>query len=459
MQLNFEIIKDIGNGHYPDLIHFANTQAQLFDVESGEIHGTASDKIDEGEWDELTFRNKEKVSPDASVTNFEVKIIQGFGIIGGYKTGDSHKLIIYEFAFEMDKYLNEAQIKHTINDPISTFSISFENPDINNPERPGNIIANEESTLLSPGAKVVFKFGAGEEYPDFDMGTFYVDRSSYTTLSKTADVEGRNTIGKVLKDQTLDENHIFELDSIHNILTTILENSNLENFEYIVDDNLQNNSFEYDRNMDLLSAIQEILKATTNWHVAELTDGTVVIGNSDFHAFETNSTYCFEKGKDIFSRNIERDDAGSYRRVCVHDREFNVAVYKEAESYEGWNLQANKTFYIEVAEGTTLTTATNYANELAQRLADVGKLESFTGAFRPHLLVGDEAVIVNPNGNKTLGLITEITHRFGKNGFITNFTVDSGGVLGKGKLGDYISQITKQRTSGKIGYEEIPEEE
>ena len=48
---------------------------------------------------------------------------------------------------------------------------------------------------------------------------------------------------------------------------------------------------------------------------------------------------------------------------------------------------------------------------LASSLKNVGKLETFNGPFRPHLLVGDEAKIIDGD-IETLGLITEINHNF-----------------------------------------------
>lgn len=205
--------------------------------------------------------------------------------------------------------------------------------------------------------------------------------------------------------------------------------------------------------MSLLEGIQEILKALDNWQVKELVDGTVVIGASGFTGFTSNSIYTFYRDKDIFTRNIVRDDQESYRRVCVHNQEFTIKVYKDVQTYTGWNLQANKTLYINVPEGTTLSDAENYATQIADRLQYVGKIESFTGPFRPQLILGDEAIIVDSGGMTSLGLITEITHRFGKDGFYTDFTVDSGGKLGKGRLSDYIGKITKEGSSSSRSYE------
>ena len=211
--------------------------------------------------------------------------------------------------------------------------------------------------------------------------------------------------------------------------------------------------YMFDPNMSFLDGVMEVLKAFDNWQIKELVDGTVVIGASTFAGFASNSSYVFQRDKDIFSRNIVRDDQEAYRRVCVHNRDFSIKVYRNVQTYTGWNLQANKTLYINVPEGTSLTDAESYANQIADSLQYVGKIESFTGPFRPQLLLGDEAVIVNSEGSTSLGLITEITHRFGKDGFYTDFTVDSGGKIGKGRLSDYIGRITKDRTSSSRVYE------
>lgn len=458
MQLEFEVINtDVGDGNYPDLIHFANTQAQVFYLQDGELYGKPTDKIDNGEWQNTIFQDEVDASPDDGMSHFEIKVLPGWGIIGGYKAGDIHKMIIYEFAWEMDRYLNSGSIKHSIDNPISSFTLSLENPDLNDPEHPGNVAINEENSLLSPGAKVTFKFGAGDDLNDYEMGVFYVDRSNFTLLNETASVDGRNLIGKALKDQTLDESYQTGFNYNNLIIENFFKHANLDSNQYLIENTSARNWFDFKPNMDILSALNEIFKAMLNWKVRELTDGTIVVGSPNFSWFPSNGVYNFYRNKDIFSRGIVRDDMGAYRRVCIHDSDFNIVVYKDVKGYSGWNLQAKKTLYVQVANGTRLSEANLYAEEVANRVDSVGKIESFTGPFRPHLTCGDEAVIIDEKGSKSLGLITEITHVFGKSGYYTNFTVDSGGRLGKGRLTDYIGQITKDKTSGSIGYEEIIE--
>lgn len=195
-----------------------------------------------------------------------------------------------------------------------------------------------------------------------------------------------------------------------------------------------------------------------DWKMEETVQEEIIVGSPSFGLFPTRGMYNFQRDKDIFSRSITMDDQGSYRKVCVHDSDWNIQIYEDVSSFSGWNLQSNKTLFVQVAEGTSISNAQAIATELAGRLESVGKVETFTGPFRPQLLVGDGATIMDSQGNTELGLITEITHNFGKSGFTTNFTVDSGGRLGRGRLSDYIRMIDNKQEVGSVFYEDIPAE-
>ena len=214
--------------------------------------------------------------------------------------------------------------------------------------------------------------------------------------------------------------------------------------------------FEFDPKKTTLSAIEEILRSMINWRIEETADGEIIVGAPSYGLFPQRSTYSFMRNKDIFSRSITMDDQESYRKVCVHNEDFSISVYKDVKVYTGWNLQSNKTLFVQIAEGTSLPNATAIAVDVANRLESVGKIESFTGPFRPQILVVDGATITDGDGTKNLGLITEITHNFGKSGFTTDFTVDSGGRLGRGLLSDYIKMMDNKRDVGSVFYEDIP---
>ena len=52
----------------------------------------------------------------------EIKTLPGFGVVGSYKTPTAQKLLIYEFQYDVSDYLNSGSIKHSIDNPISSFT-------------------------------------------------------------------------------------------------------------------------------------------------------------------------------------------------------------------------------------------------------------------------------------------------------------------------------------------------
>jgi hypothetical protein len=461
MQLTFETVAVIGNGSHPDFVQFEKTDGELFYLNGGKMYGTPSERL-EGIFSNPVWLDSHDVSPDneTGINRLELKTLSGFGIVGTYTTPTAQKLIIYEFQHDISSYLSHGSINYNIADPITKFSLKLENPDILDPERPGTVIINEENSLISPGAKIIFKFGMGAEEEDYDLGTFYVDRSNFDLLSKTASVDGRNKIGKVLRDQTFDEKNEFWMQSLTETIKDIFYNAKLTNDEYIVQNTSQQSWFSFDRDSNLYQGIEKIFETIPEWKIREREDGTIVVGADTFNGFDQKGTYIFHRNKDIFSRQVTRDDEEVYRRVCVHTAEFALFVYKEVTDFQGWNLQTNKTLYVEVAEGSTMVDIDNYATELVKRVSNVGKIESFDGPFRPFLQIGDAATIVAPNGSSNLGLITEVAHEFGISGFQTSFTVDSGGSLNTGRVSDYIRKLTGAAKAGaKIGKSNVDTDE
>lgn len=458
MELTFENIAIVGQGKYPDFVQFERTEGEVFFLDSGLMFGTPSEKL-KGDFSSPVWLDTNEIGPkdDVDITNLELKTLSGFGVVGSYTTPTKQRLIIYEFQQDISDYLNSGTISHTIDDPVSRYNLTLENPDIDDPERPGNIMISEESSLLSPGAKINFNFGAGRSEPDFEMGQFFVDRSNFTLASETASTDGRNTIGKVLGDQSVDESNEYWYAPVSESIKDLFKNAKLNNDEYVVENTAEQGWFNFTPNTDYVKALETMLEILPQWRIRELFDGTIIVGSPEYIGFEQNGVYTFYRNKDIFSRQITMDDAQAYSRVCVHTENFSNVIFKEVEVYSGWNLQTHRTLYVQVTNGLQTSDLQKYADELAERLSDAGKVESFTGPIRPHLQCGDEAIIIDDKGSKSLGLITEITHSFGKSGFFTDFTVDSGGTVGKGRLSDYINKISAGSSGQKaeVGWNDV----
>ena len=455
MQLTFEEVAVIGSGVSPDFVEFPRTEGQLFFLDSGDMYGTPSERLN-GYYDNPVWMGTVNTTPPDTpgIAGLELKTLPGFGIVGTVYNSEVQKLLIYEYQQDVSKYFAGGNIRHSIENPISTFTATFDNPIDEETEYTEQVILNEHKGLLSPGAKISFHVRIGEEEP-VEMGTFYVDTTDYKVKSETATVDGRNLIGKILKDQTLNEVSNTGYKTVTNLISDWLEYCGLIPEQYLVETTAEARGFKFEPSKTVLQAIEEVLKAMVDWKIEQDVDGTIIIGSPGYAEFPQRSTYTFNRGEDIFSRNIKMDDAEAYRKVCVHDKDWNIEIYELVQSYSGWSLQSNKTLFVQVPEGTSQANAQSIATELASRLENVGKIETFTGPFRPQLMVGDAARIVEPTGQVSLGLITEITHTFGKNGFTTTFVVDSGGRLGKPRLKDYIQKIQQSTSSGSIAYEDI----
>ena len=134
--------------------------------------------------------------------------------------------------------------------------------------------------------------------------------------------------------------------------------------------------------------------------------------------------------------------------------------YKEVDFIDGWNMPQKKTAYIPLPENMPEEEALEVLDELAERYANAGIIETFVGRFTPHLQPGDTAEITEPGKlARQIGVVTNVDHKFGRGGFYTEFTVDSGGVIGKPRITDYIERVANQQLQLKGLYTELTEPE
>lgn len=499
MQLVFEHTQPLGAGTNPACAHFATNTAQVFYTKEGRLYAISTD-TPMGAWEDREFTSPILASEDKNITHMSLKNFPRYGLYGTWWSDDRHRFAIYEFETIISEYLEDGSISSRIDDPVVGMTVRIANP---NEEFIG-----EDDGVLAPGARIYFAFRAGDSEP-FAMGTFYTDRSVYDVTSVEAQVNGRNTIGKALKDSTFDENNSYVLENLNIVFQKILDNAGIKQYE--IETTTTQRGMAFPSDMSVMDGMQALIDTTPNWHIHELTDGTIVIGTTDYPKLPQAGKYSFQRDKDIFSRTISRDDAESYSRVCIRSEvtgngtgkttasslnvrpepntsktpigslpngtdvtvimemgngwlqiqageiagyvsgqyvnwtkstvSSKILSYADVPYFEGWGLAKHKTLYVDAPAGTPQGDLDTLAQQLAERVGMSGVIESFTGPFRPHIMVGDEAEITSSTGTRLLGLITEVTHHFGKGGFWTDFSVDSGGRIGKGRMGDFIAKI------------------
>jgi hypothetical protein len=135
----------------------------------------------------------------------------------------------------------------------------------------------------------------------------------------------------------------------------------------------------------------------------------------------------------VIRRSTSKNADAAYTRIRVTGKDPDGVdldpVYADVPHFGFWALGAHKTKHITAPDGFTQEQLEDYAQAIASALQYVGIGEQFAGPLRPHLLCGDVASIYYNGDTESvdLGIINEIEHTFGDQGFWTMFSVDSGG--------------------------------
>ena len=168
-----------------------------------------------------------------------------------------------------------------------------------------------------------------------------------------------------------------------------------------------------------------------DWYFDDLPDGRIVIGDEAYikTIVAVTGIYFFDRGADVISRNVSRDTSRVYSRVCVRrGGDTPLSLYADIPYFDGWFIAAHRTHYQDVPDTTSQTEMERIRDQLVEGMQYSGVTETFVGLFRPWLQTGDVGVITGDDG-RLVGIISDIIHQFGRGGYITQFTVTSGGTI------------------------------
>jgi hypothetical protein len=431
MRLTFEYTKTAGTGLAPQAVHMMDNALRFIYLTSDGLVEAKECLPDMGLYDDLIYTEKGRISADLTVSKPQLKKVAHHGAYGFWSSDNTHRFVMYMLPFDVSMALIDGKISLTKDSPVSQLTISFMNLD-------GELVGRQRSVIL-PNTMLDISFAMGSS-AWLPLGQFYIDRVSVSYPDGKISVSARNNIGKLLKEQTFDENNSFESSDLKANLEAILLLSGIEN--YFVDDPQKNWNLTFEPDTNLQAGIEQVVSLLVNWQLRENTDGTVGLAPITDSRFEQPSIYVFERDKTCFSFNVEYTDESTYGKLCVICKEPAQTVFIDLPPHKWWVSPANKTMYVTVPDGTSSAELTTYADELARLISISGRIESFVGIFTPQLIIGDEIELVESNGTyNKIGTVTSVQHRFGRSGFITEFVVDSSGRKGKALLKDYVSQL------------------
>lgn len=423
----------VGQGNSPQAIHSKDNLLRIIYLDDdGYVRGLYADPV-LGLYNDLVFADKGRISPDTEVSFPSIKRFAHYGAYGFWSSEDVHRFVIFFMPVDISDSLIDGHVQFGVSSNVSTFNVNLVNIR-------GEIL-NRYRALVTPGTMMNFYFSIGDT-DETSLGTFYVDRANASYPEEDVAVSGRNCIGKLLKEQTFDENTLFNEGTIHDNLNAIMELAGVEH--YFCGDPGTDQQLDFDPDTTILEGLEYVKSLMVNWKIAETIDGVVGIAAADDLRFDQPGVYEFQRDHTCWSYNIEYDDADAAARVCVYaegteEGSPTVRVYQDVEYNRWWEQPPHRTLYVKTANGATQAQCLAIAEELAASLAASGRLETFAGLFTPQLTLGDEVQITDEEGVvDTLGSVTDVAHYFGRGGFYTQFTVDSGGRMGRVRLKDLI---------------------
>jgi len=438
MQLTFEYTRDLGLGSSPQAVHMMdNTLRVIFLDSDGKVQGLEV-YPPFGLYDTLEFSQTGRLSADTSVTHPSIKKIAHYGAYGFWCTGDMHRFVMYMLPFDVSKTLIDGNISYAKDSFVSQLSLSMQNI--------GGQLVGSHRSVVSPGSRLDLVVFFGNQY--IELGRFYIDRVAAGYPDMKVTVSARNALGKLLKDQTFDQDNIFEEATLMENFIAVLELAQVG--EFFVADPQKNWKLQFKQDMSILEGLTQVVQLLPQWQVKENTDGVVGIGPITDGRFEQPGTYVFESDKTCWSYDVEYDDEQTYSKLCITCADPPNCLFRQLPPHRWWVPPANKTLYINLPDGTDVAGMNAFADELEQAIAVAGRMESFAGKFTPHMVIGDAVELIETDGTHSfIGTVTSVKHQFGRSGFFTGFTVDSAGRRGKPFLKDLVSEVagSKRDTS------------
>ena len=401
------------------VVHYYDGMSQSMWLSSGVQ--TALSPVPEGHWKDAELGSPLNIGTPP-YTTLSLDHAYNGAIFGVATLGSSLVYLRYLYALDCSDILSSGSLSYSNSNAVAQLKANLMNIK--------DVMFSSDSTLFQPGAKVTLKALVGDELP-YDMCVTYLDSVDYNVKSSTVPISGRNNIGFKLHQSTFDDQT--KISGLpHEVAEKILKLGGVDN--YIIQEGTDKRTHQFNADQTLLSGLEQLCEFYQGWKVVELPDGTIIIGYPSFIGpYQSNGYYVFDEGS-VFKRRTKRSSDAAYTKVRVtgkdlDDKDLNP-VSVAVKNYVQWNLPPNKTYHEAAPDGLTQEELQEYAEALAESLQYVGIGEDFTGSLQPHLVIGDVAAIdQGDNAMMTLGVVTSIKHSFGKSGFTTDFSTDSGGVL------------------------------
>lgn len=440
--------------------HYYDGTAQSFFLSSGKIE-TEYGVAREGHWKDMTYEEATVEEGEHQLISLDHPANQVLYLAASSGTGFEFKRYLY--AQEVGDYVDAGSWQKSNDSGIEQCNASIMNID--------DLMFDSDVTLFQPGSKITVKVAMGDSEA-YSIGVAFVDETNYSITDEVASISGRNQLGYLLSDAIIGSKRKTITGTATECAGKILDLAGVEEYVIYSSASQPSFSFSFRRDRTLLYCLEYLCsKPGVNWSIAELASGLIVVGPRDWinTNYEATGFYQFEKGREVFSRQITRHADAAYKGVyLIPEHEINsmkkaemldlceekgidsvnssntkaeikqaiidagygvTEVEASVDNFEFWGIPAQKIYYEEGITVDTQSDLQDYADRLCRQLQYIGITEAYESPFRPQLLIGDVAQTYESGDTEavSIGVITDIIQNFGQQGFNTSFTVDSGG--------------------------------
>lgn len=441
MALVWDFAQQVAVGATPgNTYSYFDEMTQAFYASGGALK-TKIGKITKGQWGSQLRETELSLLANVSVIDVDHES-NGYVLIAA-QLGSDVVLLMYDYLVDVSSWLESGTWKLQPDNPIKAGSISLKNAD-------KEVFRRSPYTLFSPGARLRLQFYSGDSDP-YNIGMFYIDTSPFAEKSESFTFTGRNSVGFLLSDQLFDELNVFHSITRTDLIRAILGNAGVtQDLMIIQADSTQVETMTFEDDSSYLKGLQSMCDLF-DWYFDDLPDGRIVVGDENFVKSYVAATgiYEFEMGNELYSKSVDRSASDVYSRVAVKRQGDNWRrIFADLPYYSGWFVGNHRTYYQSVPDETSNEDMDRILQQLVEGMQYLGITESFSGPFRPYLQSGDVAKITEEGVPRLVGIITDITHTFGRSGYKTDFTVTSGGTINNPDNSATIATRYKGQLSG-----------
>ena len=447
--LVWDFYREVGsdaNAHVGGVVHYYDEASQTLFLNGGLKTRTAD--VDAGHWEESVLSSPSIFINEDAYTVLGLDHPSNGVLYGAATDGATLTFLRYIYTMDLSMLMESWSWVSQTDNAIAQFTGAVQNL--------GPDIFSFDVTLFQPGARITLSImlGSSQEYR---IGVAWLDECDYDISADTVEISGRNTVGYFLKDQTFDDNLTFE-NGASTTVESIFTYAGVKKFS--VQPSTHVAKFVFKPEDTLLDGLATICAYYTGdvheWKLLETPDGTLCLGYQNWlSTYLPNTHYSFNEGSDVFKRKTTKLSDSSYVKIRATGKYKNASneeveltpVTVPVNNFQYWALGAHRTKHLTAPDGFTQAELQTWAESQAAKYQYIGIGEDFTGPFRPQLIVGDIAEVVEGTEGTSLGVITEVRQVFSrKDGFKTEFSVDSGGVATDGS--NYIVYSRAAEVSG-----------